>query len=360
MKAPSSRNVGSRTCECYSSANRNAGDDRLRTFPFPTRRPTESELIRCLHELTRVKISHLTEDALRGQDEAFLASLPKPKPAPTPVQPQLKPEKPKLSPEELAALEAQRELHDRWSRALEMIAKGRLDALKAFLARGGDPLGPGGVDAQTPDDIDDASAGETLLLYAVRKGQEDVVRSLLEDVRADPTLDVRSIAAPAEDAEDDDEASRPVAGGTRRTAYDFARTRGVRNVFRRCAAEHPEWWDWLGVGEGGARVPSVLSREMEEEREEKKKVRRKGLKEKIREREATQKEREVEQPVVAEPPKPEVRKTKEPVEGPRKLGGSSAAGESVMGLTPEMRAKVERERRARAAEARMKALGGGR
>ncbi|EKM50433.1 uncharacterized protein PHACADRAFT_263724 [Phanerochaete carnosa HHB-10118-sp] len=346
----------------YEGAVLEKGDDRLRTFPFPTRRPTQSELVRCLQELTRAKTSHLTEDALREQDEAYLASLPKPKPvpAPTPAQPQRKPEKPKLSPEELAQLEAQRELEDRWSRVFEMIAKGRLDALKSFLARGGDALGPSGVNAQAPEDIDDASKGETLLVYAVRKGQEDIVRWLLEDARADPTIDAyRSVNAPVADSfEDDDEASRRIAGGSRRTAYDFARTKGVRNVFRRCAAEHADWWDWLGTGEGGARVPSVLSKEMEEEREEKKKVRRKGLKEKIKEREAVQKEKE---PAVIEPPKPEARKTpKESVDGPRKLGGPSSAGESVMGLTPEMRAKVERERRARAAEARMKTLGGGR
>lgn len=239
-----------------------------------------------------------------------------------------------------------------------MVAKGRLDALRAFLARG-DPLGPGGVDARAPEGVEDAAPGETLLVYAVRRGQEDAVRWLLEDARADPTLPVQrtDAPAPAEDDDGDDEGA-PVAGGTRRAAYDYARARGVRNVFRRCAAEHSEWWDWLGAGEGGARVPSVLSREMEEEREGKKKVRRRGLKDKIREREAAQKEREVELPA-AEPPKPEVRR-KEPSEGPRKLGGAAGASESVMGLTPEMRAKVERERRARAAEARMKALGGGR
>lgn len=43
---------------------------------------TQSELLRCLLELTRVKVSHLTEEALRAQDEAYLASLPKPKPKP--------------------------------------------------------------------------------------------------------------------------------------------------------------------------------------------------------------------------------------------------------------------------------------
>lgn len=245
-----------------------------------------------------------------------------------------------------------------------MVAKGRLDPLKAFLAKEGVLLGDGAVNARIPEDIDDAVKGETLLVYATRKSQEDIVRWLIEDARVDPTVDVYRASADGEDDpveahEDDDEAARPVVGGSRRTAYDFARTRGVRNIFRRCAADHPDWWDWLGTGDGGARVPSVLSKEMEEGREEKKKVRRKGLKDKVREREALQKDKEKELPVVVEEPKPEPRRSvKEPDDGPRKLGGTSGAGESVMGLTPEMRAKVERERRARAAEARMKALGG--
>ena len=108
-------------------------------------------------------------------------------------------------------------------------------------------------------------------------------------------------------------------------------------------------------------MPSALSREAEEGREEKKKVRRKGLKDKVKEREAAMREKEQAQPavaVVAAEPKPKARK--EATEGPRKLGGSKDAGEGVAGLTPEMRAKVERERRARAAEARLRTIGGAR
>ena len=55
-----------------------------------------------------------------------------------------------------------------------------------------------------------------------------------------------------------------------------------------------------------------------------------------------------------EPVVPE-QKVRDPT-GPRKLGGASGAVEGIMGLTPEMRAKVERERRARAAEARLNGL----
>nr|GAT42923.1 predicted protein [Mycena chlorophos] len=315
------------------------GDGRLRTFPFPTRRPTLSEVGRCLMELTRVKTSHFTEEALRAQDEAYLASLPKPKPAPVFVAPTLpaKPKPVKLSKEEEI-------LRDKWSRLLEMVGKGRLEPLKTFWEREGEGLG--GVDAPIPVWTGEKRA--TLLQVAARSGHDDVTEWLLETLHADPTIDVP--LGRMEDADSDDSASDApkLPKGGRRTAYDITRSRAVRDVFRRCAGVHPEWWDWFGA----ARVPSALSKEMEDERDDKKKTRRKGLKDKVKEREAKTKpapEAEPELPIVA--PKP----SSGPI-GSQRLGGSSGATEGVAGLTPEMRAKVERERRARAAEARLKGL----
>ncbi|KAH9852051.1 hypothetical protein C2E23DRAFT_731600 [Lenzites betulinus] len=342
----------------YEGAVIEKGDNRLRTFPFPTRRPTQAELSRCLQELTRVKVSHLTEDALRAQDEALLASLPKPRPQPTeaPPKPKEKPAQPRLSPEE-------EQLRDKWNRLLDMLKRGRLDTLKTFWEREGTSLG--GIDAPVPEWTEER--GGTLLQVAAHTGQEEIVRWLLEDLRANPTLDAPaprsgSVVIEAEDsgAESDADAGAkplPRARGSRRTAYDLARTKEVRNVFRRSAAAHPDWWDWLGA----ARVPSVLSAEMEEGREEKKKARRKGLKDKVREREEREREKTpaaTPTPVV-EDPKPARSVREPPASGPRKLGGSSGTAESIVGLTPEMRAKIERERRARAAEARMKLLQGG-
>ncbi|TFY72910.1 hypothetical protein EVG20_g101 [Dentipellis fragilis] len=325
----------------YEGAIIPKGDERLRTFPFPTRRPTQSELTRCLAELTRVKVSHLTEDALRAQDEAYLASLPKPKPKPTPApQPVLKVAEPKLSKEEEL-------LHDKWFRLLEMVHKGRLDALKAFWEREGTNLG--GIDASIPEWTDERY--RTLLQLATQLGQEDITVWLLEEARADPTIEVPSSIA-VEKLDEDAADAVPAQAGSRRVAFDLARSRAVRDIFRRSAGAHPEWWDWLGAGH----IPSILSKEMEENREEKKKVRRKGLKDKVREREAKEKERESTASPVEEVVQPKPAPQPEPRTGPRKLGGSSGATEGVAGLTPEMRAKIERERRARAAEARMKAL----
>ncbi|KAF8972658.1 hypothetical protein BDZ97DRAFT_1782096 [Flammula alnicola] len=316
----------------YESAPFAKNDERLRTFPFPTRRPTQSELSRCLAELVHPKISHFTEEELHAQDEAYLASLPKPKVAPTIVQPEPekeKPKQPKLSKEEEV-------LREKWSRLLEMVNKNRLEPLKAFLEREKGTLG--GIDAQIPEWTGERRA--TILQLAVQNGHEDIVRFLLEEARADPTIPVPS--AKIGEADDDDEeqnsdasdGTHPRPTGSRRVAYDLARTKPIRDIFRRCAAP---------------RVPSALSQEMEEEREEKKK-----------EREAREREKEKERPKT--PPvvvQPKVRDIPLPNPTSRKLGGGSGAAEGVAGLTSEMRAKVERERRARAAEARMKALGGG-
>lgn len=302
--------------------------------------------MRCLQELTRPKLTRFTEEELREQDEAYLASLPKPKPVPVVTQSEEK--------EKLKVVKLSKEdeiLHDKWNRVLEMVTKGRLEPLKAFLER--DDPSFGGVNAQIPE-----WAGEkrsTILQLAVVHGQEEMIRWLLTEGKADPTIPVASRSNEAEENEDppSDTSETAVARpkGSRRVAYDLARTKAVRDIFRQCAGLHPDTWDWLGAGH----VPSVYNQEKEEEKDEKKKVRRKGLKDRVKEREAKEKEKQpLEAPVEV---KPVVRESV-PSTGPRRLGGQSGAADGIAGLTPEMRMKVERERRARAAEARLKALGG--
>lgn len=294
-----------------------------------------------------MKTSHLTEEALRAEDEAFLASLPKPKATPSVVPPPEKTKPQRLTKEE----EAYRE---KWSRLLDMISKGRSEPLKSFWEREGASLG---VDVRIPEWTGDRRA--SLLQVAAQSGQEDVTRWLLYELHADPSIPVPSSGARQEDevANESDASDVPPTHGTgsRRTAYDLARTRAVRDVFRQCAGDHADWWDWLGA----AHVPSTFSKEKEEAKEEKKKQRRKGLKEKMREREAREREPggkrsdiEDEQTEVKPEPRPQNSMAS------RKLGGLSGAADGVVGLTSEMRAKVERERRARAAEARLKALNG--
>lgn len=297
--------------------------------------------MRCLAELVRPKISRFTEEELHAQDEAYLASLPKPKPAPAAEHVKEKPKQPKLSKEEEI-------LREKWTRLLEMVTKGRLDALKGFLEKESASLG--GLDAQIPDWAGEKRA--SIMQLAVENGHEEMVRWLLE-ARADPTIPVPApkVGEADEDKSDASDSGYLPSSSSRRTAYDLARSKPMRDIFRRCAAGHPTWWDWLGA----ARVPSALSQEMEEGREEKKKVRRKGLKDRVKEREAREKDRPKTPPVEV------VAEIKEEVTSnakSRRLGGASGGAEGVAGLTPEIRAKVERERRARAAEARLKSSGG--
>lgn len=303
---------------------------------------TQAELARCLQELAQAKVSHLTEEALRAQNEAYLASLPKPKPHSTQPAPESS-ERPRP-----ARLTKEEELHrEKWSRLLDMVSKGRLEPLRGFWEREGEDIG--GVDAPIPEWTGDRRV--SLLQVAAQAGHETVVQWLLFDLHADPTTPV-SLAWTKEGGIESDASEEEVPPvGSRRTAYDLARSRAVRDVFRRCAADHPDWWDWFGV----AHVPSALSKEKEEERDDKKKQRKRGLREKMREREARERERssEVVPVPVEEPPKAK----QGPARGAQKLGGSSGSTDGIAGLTPEMRAKVERERRARAAEARLKSLG---
>jgi hypothetical protein len=301
-----------------------------------------------LLELTKVKVSHLTEDALRAQDEAYLASLPKPKAIPAVVPPeQEKLKLPKLSKEEEA-------LREKWSRLLDMVRKGRLEPLKAFWER----ESIGSIDIQIPEWTEERRA--TLLQVAAQAGHEDMIRWLLEEAHADPTIPVPQARVGEFEEENEGHKSDASDGpitlptGYRRMAYDLARTKGVRDVFRRCAAAHPDWWDWFCAGH----VPSGLSKQMEDDREEKKKVRRKGLKDRVKEREAKEREKEKERPEPMPPIEyPSVQQKPQPISLSNRLGGGAGAGEGIVGLTTEMRAKVERERRARAAEVRLKALG---
>ena len=248
-------------------------------------------------------------------------------------------------------------LRDKWDRLLEMVTKGRLEALKSFIEREKDLIGE--IDARIPEWTGVKWA--TLLQLAVHSGHEDVIQWLLEGARADPTVPVPYTRADDIEGVNDDgdrsdtlDSGRSAATGSHRVAYDLARTRPIRDIFRRCAAAHPDWWDWFGAGH----VPSGLSQEMEEEREEKKKARKKGLKDRVREREAREKAKEKDMPNT--PPveiKLSVRDDPMSTTMARRLGGTSGATQSVAGLTPEMAVRVERERRARAAEARLKALG---
>ena len=255
---------------------------------------------------------------------------------PKPEQPKA-PEAPKFTKEELIE-------RDRWERVLDMAKRGRLDALKSFIEKQAtDTAESHKWTGQIPTWTEESRASPTLLHIAASNDQPDVVRWLLEEQRADPTLSASS------------EMNVPPA----RTAYECASSRSVRNVFRRSYADHPDWWDW----QGAARVPSQLTEEMEAQQSDKKTAHKTNLKQKMKERAA---EREAEKAAEAEKARlaeEAERKTKEaerastPTSGPQRLGGAAPRAvieqTQLKGLTEQAKMRIERERRAKAAEARM-------
>ncbi|CEQ41629.1 SPOSA6832_03364 [Sporobolomyces salmonicolor] len=350
----------------YDDAVLTRGDPRIRGYTFPTRRPTINELVRSFTELTRVKVSHLSASALAELDASYLASIT-PAPAPTAPAASSTPKpasatpKPKLT--KLEELE-----RDRWARLLDMVRKGKVDALSAFLDKYGPELEQGteGEEGRPwgslPGWMDEARSLPTLLHVASAADQPDLVRWLLEVKRADPTLHL----SPSASSTTDDDAADSTPPRTALTPYELARSRPTRNVFRFLTHQHPDWWDWTGTGIGGARVPSGLDEVKEREKEAREEAKREKLREKQRERE--NKEREEREAVEAEKKRKEDDERRAKAErasaagraGPQRLGGGPprvVQERQLQGLTEEQRNRIAREERARAAEARLKRLG---
>lgn len=290
---------------------------------------------------------------------------------------------PKLSKEE----ELER---DRWTRLIDMVKKGKKDALASFLDKYGPELEqpPGtGVWGTLPDWLEDAKTTPTLLHVASAADQPEVVRWLLVEKRADPTLEASVVPARAKPPTSDlllpygalaltssaeEHVSTPVPATTRSlTPYELAPSRATRNVFRLLTASNPDWWDWTGTGPSGARVPSGLTEDQEEGRDQKARDRRGKLRDKVKEREREREKEERELEEVRQREEAEAKNSEEAElkrtgknkvvpTGPQRLGGGPpraiVRGEmDAAGLTEEQRMRVQREQRARAAEARFAA-----
>ncbi|GAA93705.1 uncharacterized protein L969DRAFT_96773 [Mixia osmundae IAM 14324] len=330
----------------YPNAVLEKRDPRIRGIPFPTKRPTLSELTRAFQELTQPRISHLTADALAALDAEYLASIaPKPKPKPVESKVTPKPVEPKLSSEEI-------EHRERWQRVVDMVHKGRLDALCQFIARhqAKPETNAAGVDYlhDLPGFLKESATATTLLHLASQADQPEIVRWLLYEQRADPTL-----AASL---------SQHHTHRAPQTPYELARSKETRNVFRVCYYEHPDWWNWSASD--GARVPSALDSAAEQLHKAREQDRLQALRDKAQAKEAArQKEAAAEAARQAEADAETVALERAkvlatPSVKPRRLGGGppaklERARNNDAGLDEAARMRIERERRARAAEARL-------
>jgi len=285
-------------------------DPRNRGFPFSTRRATQKELMRAFVELTRVKQSTIDETAL-----AALNARPA-ETAPTPVPVKPKAQKPTKEEEEAT-------LHT--SQIIPLIKRSKVPALLNYLKSNNVPptfnFLP--VNHHTP----------TPLHLAASLNSAPVVLALLTKGGADPTI-----------MNDD-----------ARTPFTVAGDRATRDAFRVARHELGESiWQWDQAG-----VPSALSRADAEKRDVQEKT------EKAAESKAESERRKVEtERVRKEGEAEETRRREQRLGKGKSLGalpvktGAELREEEARGLTPEARAKIERERRARAAEERFKRMQG--
>ena len=290
-------------------------DPRNRSFPFSTRRATQAELMRAFVELTRVKVSQVDEAALAAaaaeeakREEASAKAAIKPS----------KPEALKPSKEEEEAL-----LHTSQLQAL--IRRSKAPAILSYISS----------NSLSPDFVFHPSSSQanhhalTPLHLAASINSSAVILALLTKAGSDPTT----------------------ANGEGKPAFDLAGDRASRDAFRVARSEIGESkWDWEA-----AHCPSPLTKAEAEKRGERERIEADKV-------EASRRKAETDRLKSESLPNGEAKSGKK-VTG-RALGAVEKTGaerreEEARGLTPEMRAKLERERRARAAEERIRRMTGG-
>lgn len=298
--------------EKYEGQVLKPNDERLRGFPFNTRRATQGELMRCFKELTRMKVSEIDEAAL-----AAAAAKQREKEESKPSTPRPQPQKPKLSKEEEAVL-----LHTTQIQAL--VRRSKVPALMSYISNNSIPASF----VFQPGDSPQNFRCPTALHLAANLDSAAIVTALLIRVGADPTT----------------------VNGEGRTPFELAGDRATRDAFRVARHELGESkWDW-----NKAKVPSAVSKAEVDSRAERDRknaaeeesARRKAGLERLKKEDA---ERAAEQ--AASKP------------GGRALGAvektaAEKRDEETRGMTPEMRMRLERERRARAAEERIRRMQG--
>ncbi|EAW12827.1 putative C2H2 finger and ankyrin domain protein [Aspergillus clavatus NRRL 1] len=287
-------------------------DPRIRGFPFSTRRATQGELMRCFKELTRVKVSQIDEAALAAAEAKQRAEAAKP---PT-QRPQ--PQKPKLSKEDEETI-----LHTSQIQAL--IRRSKIPAMMSYLSKNTIPPSF----TFRPSDSPQNFRCPTLLHFAANLNSASVVLALLTKLGTDPT----------------------VTNGEGRTPFELAGDRATRDAFRIARHELGESkWDW-----DAAKVPTAVSKAEVDSRaqnerktaEQEESNRRKAELDRLKKEEAARAASQL-----------EARKAGGRTLGALEKTASEKREEEMRGMTPEMRMRLERERRARAAEERLRRMQG--
>ncbi|MCJ1388489.1 hypothetical protein MMC18_001336 [Xylographa bjoerkii] len=290
-------------------------DPRVRSFPFSTRRATQAELMRAFVELTRMKVSEVDEAALAAaaaeeQRRSELAT----KSANTPS----KSVAPKISKDEGTAL-----LHTSQLQAL--IRRSKVPAIISYISQ--NSISPDFI--FHPPTTQANHHASTPLHLAASLNSPAVILALLAKAGADPTI----------------------VNGEGKPPFDIAGDRATRDAFRVARSELGEnKWNW-----DAAHCPAPLLKAEADEREASGRAESQKIEADRRKAETERLEREAFANGGRKPPS----KTTGKALGATERTGAELREQEGRGLTPEMRAKLERERRARAAEERMRRMASG-
>lgn len=279
-----------------------SSDKRLRGFPFTTRRATQAELLRSFQELTRLKVGKLVDPKVEDKPTIKTVS---------------KESKPKVTAPKLTEEEEAAQLHTNQLQA--QIRRSKAPSVLLYLTK--NQLSP---DFSFWPPAENYHA-PTLLHLSASTNSPALVLALLTKAKANPTVE----------------------NGDGRTPYDIAGDTKTRDAFR--VARHQlgeDAYDW-----SKSHIPTGMTQEEFDAKSQQDKVasdaveaqRRKADLERIHQEEEQRNAGRLER-------KAGVGKTL------AEKTGSERREEETRGLTPELRMKLERERRARAAEERLRRM----
>ncbi|RVX66196.1 hypothetical protein B0A52_10088 [Exophiala mesophila] len=277
-------------------------DPRIRGFPFSTRRATQAELLRSFQELTRLKVGKLTDTPLDTRPpEKQVAKETKPKAT-----------VPQFTKEEEAA-----RLHTSQLQAL--IRRSKAPGVLLYLTK--NELS---ADFRFWPESEHHHAPTALHLSASTNSPA-LVMSLLTKGKADPT----------------------VRNGDGKTAYEIAGDTKTRDAFRVARSQLGEGaFDW-----GATHIPSALTQVEYETKNQQEKSASEDAEAQRRKADLERLRREEEERHVGR-----IEKKAGPGKSLADKTGAEKREEEARGLTPELRMRLERERRARAAEERIKRM----
>ena len=291
----------------YDNQVLRANDKRIRGFPFSTRRATQAELLRSYQELTRMKVGKMVEPVPEMSSSA---------------KPVAKEHAPKLETPKLSNEEEEAQFHTSQLQAL--IRRSKAPAVLLYLTK--NSLSPSLL-FFPPSEHHHAP---TPLHLSASTNSPALILALLTKAKADPTIQ----------------------NGDGKTACEIAGDVKTRDAFR--IARHElgeEVFDW-----SAAHVPAPISQQESDAKAAQEKAasdaaeaqRRKADLDRLREDDEKRNAGKFERKAGA---------GKTLAAALEKMGSEKREEES-RGLTPEMRMKLERERRARAAEERLRRMQG--